>query len=490
MFRRPPEFTATPDDPFVSDKLGRKDDIIQLTSLMKGTDTPLVMTLSAPWGGGKSSFVKMWKAYLESDAGGGCACIRFDAWKHDFNSDPLLSFLGEFGGYIKEKIDDDSFASRARAKMENCAKLLHRIISVSAEVMAVGSGIATFACPSVAPAMGGVATALRAGAAVGDKFVEYSLSGHAGLRDDLEKFRSELKSFALMVSEDRGGEPLYFFIDELDRCDPLYAIKLLESIKHFYEVPNIVFVLAVDRERLAGMVRSRYGDTYDEGGYLKRFVDLDYAIKKPDFSVYVDWMLRDCLLVGDSSFFSDQKRYDDLLNFIISVSKTFSMNMRDVEKALIKCSPLLFNSFNYLQKYKKSVVFDKVSNENLVYYNFKYYDRIDMSQYHYVVFLIFMKDMDSISYKKLIDRFDDEIVVVREKYHHDFMWTAFENLCKDYKSSLESEKNFIHRMRQEYDGVGGDIAFISFLLAAAGVGRDVFKSAAAMVDIYEGVSLE
>ena len=96
MFRRPPKFEATAVDPFKNDKLGRKDVIINLTTLMEGTDTPLVMTVSAPWGSGKSSFVKMWKAYLESEregTGRTHPCIMFDGWKHDFHKEPLLGRL-------------------------------------------------------------------------------------------------------------------------------------------------------------------------------------------------------------------------------------------------------------------------------------------------------------------------------------------------------------------------------------------------------------
>lgn len=83
MFRRPPQFEVTnPQKPFEHDKLGRKEHVLNLVQMMKGSDTPLVMTLSAPWGSGKSSFVKMWKAQLELE---GHECILFDAWENDFN---------------------------------------------------------------------------------------------------------------------------------------------------------------------------------------------------------------------------------------------------------------------------------------------------------------------------------------------------------------------------------------------------------------------
>ena len=41
------------------------------------------------------------------------------------------------------------------------------------------------------------------------------------------------------------GDKLVIFVDELDRCNPLYAIKLLERIKNFLDIENIIFVILV-----------------------------------------------------------------------------------------------------------------------------------------------------------------------------------------------------------------------------------------------------
>ena len=79
---------------------------------------------------------------------------------------------------------------------------------------------------------------------------------------------------------------MVFFVDELDRCRPTYAVELLERIKHLFEVDNIVFVLALSTGQLESSIRSLYGDGLDAPGYLRRFIDLEYPLREPAADVY------------------------------------------------------------------------------------------------------------------------------------------------------------------------------------------------------------
>lgn len=51
-----------------------------------------------------------------------------------------------------------------------------------------------------------------------------------------------MKELLSKVVEELSCEKLVIFIDELDRCNPLYAVKLLEEIKHYYSSEKVLFV--------------------------------------------------------------------------------------------------------------------------------------------------------------------------------------------------------------------------------------------------------
>jgi hypothetical protein len=81
-------------------------------------------------------------------------------------------------------------------------------------------------------------------------------------------------------------DKIYIFIDELDRCRPDFAITLLETLKHFFSVKGIVFVLTVDLEQLEGSIKHVYGKHIDCEGYLMRFVNLFFNLPKPEIKNY------------------------------------------------------------------------------------------------------------------------------------------------------------------------------------------------------------
>ena len=57
---------------------------------------------------------------------------------------------------------------------------------------------------------------------------------------------SGIKSLKKFIADSSNEKPLIFIIDELDRCRPDYAVSILEQIKHFFSIPNIIFVLSIN----------------------------------------------------------------------------------------------------------------------------------------------------------------------------------------------------------------------------------------------------
>lgn len=328
MFRRPPQFEVTdPQKPFEHDKLGREEHVLNLVQMMKGSDTPLVMTLSAPWGSGKSSFVKMWKAQLELEEH---ECILFDAWENDFNKEPLLACMGEIGEFIEARKEAASWYEQAKSGFKTCVDEIPGLLKASAGMASLLS--------LIVPGAGALATGLEACAGSVDKIKEYVEGGHTSTKDTVRKFKDGLREFVSSVSPE--GKPLYFFVDELDRCEPEYAIRLLESVKHFFDVEGIVFVLSVDMAKLGSMAQTRYGSEFDANGYLSRFVDIEYSIPDPAHEKLINYLIFDVLKINELEHFTDEQ-CELFIDICSDCAKCFSASARDINRTLIKIYPLL-----------------------------------------------------------------------------------------------------------------------------------------------------
>lgn len=85
---------------------------------------------------------------------------------------------------------------------------------------------------------------------------------------------------AQMETYGRSGETsdpskkMLIFIDDLDRCQPQAALKLLEGLKLYLNIPNCVIVMGIDQAQLEHAVGSELGDSPN-----KHFIGVEYLEK-------------------------------------------------------------------------------------------------------------------------------------------------------------------------------------------------------------------
>ena len=91
------------------------------------------------------------------------------------------------------------------------------------------------------------------------------------------KFQEALHALAA-----NADKPLVLIVDELDRCKPTYAVDMLETVKHVFDVKNVLFVLTVNRAQLDRSAAVLYGSASDPESYFSRFFDVDLSLPKGD----------------------------------------------------------------------------------------------------------------------------------------------------------------------------------------------------------------
>jgi predicted KAP-like P-loop ATPase len=215
MLKKLAEPVVTIEAPFANDVLEREASIKRLTNLVESTEQPFVLSIEAPWGWGKTTFIRMWKAHLESK---GHTCFLFNAWQNDFVDDPLVAFLGEMAKHIEKE------------KKELNKAPVKKYLS---EVKRIGAGVLRKALPlAVQVATHGLLNQEAVKKAVGelseetDKVAEFAstlakerLDKYETERDGIESFRLNLEKLAHEIATKEGeASPLVFFIDEMDRC--------------------------------------------------------------------------------------------------------------------------------------------------------------------------------------------------------------------------------------------------------------------------------
>lgn len=228
---------------YKEDTIGRNADLFSFTTILDTIDEGCSIALDGNWGSGKTFFAKQVKMVLDAHNAHISSetdeykseivavrnrhygklvpelqpqvCVYYDAWENDNDDDPILSLVYTILNSVET---DFSF------KSTDCVK--------------VGASIMEFF--------------------TGRNWEQLivNLKGESPLdslkeHKELEKLVGEF--LETLLSE--KGNRLVVLIDELDRCKPSYAVRMLERVKHYFDHENITFVFSVNTNELQHTIR-------------------------------------------------------------------------------------------------------------------------------------------------------------------------------------------------------------------------------------------
>ena len=354
-----PSFPEIPaDNPFANCKLEREPFAKILTSVIYCAEGGFTMALNGSWGTGKTTFVRMWQKYLEK---AGYKTAYINAWEMDFTTNPLVSILGEVG----------SLTGKDRKAFKKIIKALPKSVRLGAEGF-----ISTYI------GQGAIKNLFNRHQSFDDDITSY-----CDQKEALQQFRSELQNF---IEVNCGGKPLVFFIDELDRCRPDYAVEFLERIKHFFCVDNIIFIISVDKRHLAESVKGHYGSAdIDTDEYLRRFFDIEYDLPTPEINAFCEYIFKRENLDGVQT----DKEKDILLDVILMLVQSENITLRQVERYISQLK-LCYASYRELLVWHDLAAFLIFHK----YFNPEIYDNLKASMY----------DVNSLS-KLLSDKYESRL---------------------------------------------------------------------------------
>ena len=329
---RSQEIEIPVENPFANDKLERKHLCNILTDVVSFYgQSGCVLALGGEWGSGKTTFVKMWRQHLNNRE---FKTLYFNAWASDYTEDPLIALIAELS---ELSADNGTINKIAAGAVRITASVLKSTLK---GVLKKATGIDADVISDA------IDESIDIGKKYLDKFEEQKTT--------LEEFKENLRKY---IAENAGENPIVFFVDELDRCNPHYAVAVLERIKHLFEIPNIVFVLAVNKKELSNAIQGYYGSSkIDSDEYLRRFIDIDFILPKPKLDAYFDFLYEEYEF---DAFFNNETRKevfgrkDEPYAFktvALSMCKELNINLRQMDRifAYSRLALMQFGSRTYL----------------------------------------------------------------------------------------------------------------------------------------------
>ena len=362
---------------YLNDTIARNDDLFYFVRILSGLNSGSAVALNAAWGSGKTFFVKQSKMLIDihnpnSDIDIEClneeeiasikkvydrynsgaeeydmpkmATVYYDAWKYDDTEDPLLSLLYCIMNRFGKSVPND--------KADVIIKFAKQSISILSSAARYVTGINV---QEILETIKNYADACE------DTVKEQKSN------ESLEKRINNFLNDVVLEDEKK----LIIFIDELDRCNPQYAVKLLERVKHYFNHPKVIFVISYNKSELQHSIKTLYGSEFSADKYLERFFDYEFGLRAIEDEKYFD-------VLGNN-----QNTIDDNCN---TIAKIYNLQMREIWKY-----------FDYMKK--ATAMFSKITRRDI--------HSVEQSLQFYIIwfmpFIVALHFHNENDYRKFLD---------------------------------------------------------------------------------------
>ena len=213
---------------------------LALSNFIIRSDTPITVGLQGEWGTGKTSLMSL---LLEDFNEKNIACSWVNTWEYSLFRNANETTPGVLRGML-EKLKE-SCKSRGIWTLKDDTEEKFK---------------------SAARFLGGLANQIVANQTGID--VKGAAEGGGNQKSSAEV--AEIKALIAGLITDLITDPknpiekVVFFVDDLDRIPPGDAVEVLEALKNIFDIPNCVFILAIDYDIVVKGLESKFGPKTDE----------------------------------------------------------------------------------------------------------------------------------------------------------------------------------------------------------------------------------
>lgn len=236
------------------------------------------IAIDGDWGSGKTWILDALEFQLPSNE---YLIFHYNAWENDFYEEPLVALL---------------------SVMLESLRQIKKVTEIDGKANVVSSSILTLS------KIVGVITEKKLGVNLSDTFDAIKNTNaalhDAALTDEdfntLLPLSNALKQVRKVLSELNSDFKIILVVDELDRCLPEYAIKVLERLHHVCNKMQVFQIISIDKFNLADSICKVFGKNFLKttpkhnimqfvDSYLQKFIDISIPLSngKPDKSLEV-----------------------------------------------------------------------------------------------------------------------------------------------------------------------------------------------------------
>lgn len=237
-----------------------------LSDFILQSDTPITVGLQGEWGTGKTSLMSILNEQLSAQD---VATSWVNTWEYSLfrgasETTPavLQGMLEKLEQSCKERGNWD-VGDEASKKVKQVGRFL---TGVANQLVANKTGI-------------DVAAAAEGSSAGADP-------------SEISAVKADIASIIQKLIDSTGNpyKKVVFFVDDLDRIPPNDAVEVLEALKNIFDIPNCVFVLAIDYDVVVKGLESKFGPKTEENerefrSFFDKIIQVPFSMPVGTYSI-------------------------------------------------------------------------------------------------------------------------------------------------------------------------------------------------------------
>lgn len=232
--------TDKPIEKNAEDKLKMSRYSVVLSNFIKQGDTPLTVGLQGEWGTGKTSMLYMLLEHFKKE---NIATSWVNTWEYSMFRNPAETTPAILKGMLtnlKISCESEGKWTIEEKSKDGFKKVFKFLGNVANQVISNQTGVD----------------------------LKSANTSEETLREQAEiaEIKKEIEIIITKLIEDTANEykKVVFLVDDLDRIPPEQAVEVLESLKNLFDVPNCIFVLAIDYDVVVKGLESKFGKKTEE----------------------------------------------------------------------------------------------------------------------------------------------------------------------------------------------------------------------------------
>ena len=250
------------------DRQGFIDQLVNIAELLSANKSSARYAINGEWGVGKTYVLDAFEEKIRPYGQEGSTLSKYlvfhyNCWQYDFYEEPLIAIVAALLDQLDEQVNLISADQK---------------VKVIAVLKAIGVSLLDTAYAAIEEKAGfdvrKIVESIKSGDAAATKEIAetHSFDVHFG-------FKKALKELSKTIAELSREQTVILVVDELDRCLPEYAIKVLERLHHVFSgIANVQIILAIDKQQLENTVTQIYGKSIDMQRYLAKFIDFEIKL--------------------------------------------------------------------------------------------------------------------------------------------------------------------------------------------------------------------